>query len=214
MIRQAALCLIVVFLSAQLHAQIRSVSSLKDSSLFKAKIKGHVVQLFKWTDKSGVNYLVLTETSEFKSKAKRSSWDQDCNEEFCGDKEIYAYHFLGVDSLLWRVMDHERACTVDLVAEFRRKATTITDLDKDGVAETWIMYSLTCTSDVSPRALKLIMHEGSKKYAIRGTSQPGRNFTEPEYGGKYYPDSSFAALPAVLKAFGKNLWNKNLYDLE
>jgi len=202
-----------LLLSSLLHAQISPKSSLRDSSLFRSKIKGHVKQLLQWRDKLGLNYLVLTETPEFTSSAKTSSWDQDCTEEGCTDKELYAYHFLNTDSLLWKITDFERACSVDIFVEFRKNATRVTDLDSNGVAETWIMYSLTCTSDVSPRKLKLIMHQGSKKYSIRGTSQPAKQMLDGAFGGKYFPDASFSSLPARWKNYAKKLWAQNIYDL-
>jgi hypothetical protein len=207
--------LIATFLipTHQLFAQIESSSSLQDSSLFRLKVKGHIKQVVKWADKLGVNYLVLSETDEYISFADTSTWGQDCKEERCLDKELYAYHFLNGDSLLWKVFDFQRACSADNIVEFRKNGTRVTDLDNNGIGETWIMYSITCTSDVSPRTLKLIMHQAQKKYVIRGTSQPKKEFLDEEFGGKYNPDANFSTLSTSFKSFAKKLWDANLYDI-
>lgn len=195
------------------HTQPNSILSLTDSARFDAKITGNVKQFLRWTDRLGDNYLILTVTGELKSPAKRSQYGQDC-EAGCTDKELYAYHFFGKDSLLWRLADFEKACNYDNIVEFRNKATKITDLDNNGLAEVWIMYSTSCTSDVSPRTLKLIMYQGNKKYAIRGTSQPAKNMTDEKNGGRYHPDKEFETLPQVFKDYAKNLWMKYLYDIQ
>lgn len=201
-----------LFFFSQTHSQLVAKSSLKDSLLFKSKIKGGVKQILKWSDKLGTNYLLLSETPEISSKEKLSSFGEEC-EDGCTDKELYAYHFVNGDSLLWKLMDFQKACSFDIAVEFRNGATKITDLDSNGIAETWVMYSLTCTSDVSPRTLKLVMHQGSKKYIVRGTSQPAKRALDKENGGKYIPDVEFASLPKAFKEYARKLWLQHLYDM-
>lgn len=202
-----------VFFSFLLCAQVTAKPGLADSLLFKGRIKGDVQQLLKWKDKRGENFLVLAVTGDLKSAAKTSLYGDDC-EGGCSDRALYAYHFLGRDSLLWKVQDFEKACGFDNLVNFRPHATKVTDLDNDGVAEIWFMYSMTCASDVSPQTLKLFMCRGKEKYVVRGTSQPAKNMTDREYGGKCKPDKAFLGLPPLLKAYGMQLWKANLYDLE
>ena len=71
----------------------------------------------------------------------------------------------------WTLTDFERDCRFDLYAGFLPDGLTITDLDGDGLAESTLLYTLSCRSDVSPARLKLILHEGKAKYAIRGTTR-------------------------------------------
>ena len=194
------------------HTQANFARQLTDSARFSSKVTGNIKQFMRWTDHLGDNYLVLCVTDELKSPAKKSKFGEDCSGG-CADKELYAYHFVGKDSLLWKLSDFEKACNYDNIVEFRKGATKITDLDHNGIAEVWLMYSTTCTSDVSPRTLKLIMYQGNKKYAIRGTSQPARNEIDEKSGGKFIPDKEFESLPQSFKDFGKNLWMKFLYDL-
>lgn len=184
-----------------------------DSAFLKGRIKGKIKQTHRWTDRLGDNYLVLTETGELTTPPGIAKKKSDCKDG-CTDKEIYAYHFITKDSLLWKLNDFVNACSFDNILEYRDGATRITDLDKNGVAEIWIMYSMACTGDVSPRTLKLIMYQGNKKYAMRGTSQPSPKMEDEKYGGKYVPAKEFLTLPQSFKDYAKKLWDKYLYDIE
>jgi hypothetical protein len=206
------IALLLLFISTHGYTQTNAHPYLSDSARFKSKITGNIKQFMRWTDHLGDNYLILTVTDKIKTAVKKSRSGKDCNDG-CVDKELYAYHFIGKDSLLWKLADFEKACEFDNIVEFRKGATTITDLDNNGLAEVWIMYSTTCTSDISPRTLKLIMYEGNKKYAIRGTSQPSKNMTDEKFGGKFNPDKEFDGLPQSFKDFARNLWMKYLYDI-
>jgi len=201
---------ILVFVT-KTYAQTNVHAGSQDSASFKTKVKGTIKQFLRWTDRLGDNYLVLTETDETETPAGAIKSKVDCADG-CTDKELYAYHFAGKDSLLWKLNDFVKTCNFDNIAEFRNGATKITDLDKNGLAEIWIMYSMTCTSDVSPRTLKLIMYQGNKKYAIRGTSQPSPKMKDEKYGGKFIPDKEFQTLPQSMKDFAQKLWTQYLYD--
>ena len=194
------------------YTQANEKPGLSDSAIVK-KIKGTIKQFIRWTDNLGDNYLVLTVTDEIKSSAKISGSGLDCRGG-CTDRELYAWHFIRKDSLLWKLTDFEKACSLNNVAEFRNSATKITDLDKNGLAEIWIMYSTACITDPAPRTLKLIMYQGNKKYAIRGTSQSARNKIDEKYGGKYMPDKEFESLSQPFKDFAQKLWSQHLYDLQ
>jgi hypothetical protein len=193
------------------YTQSKTNQFVPDSSRLKSKITGNIRHFLRWTDRLGDNMLILTISDQLRSPAKKAANGEDCNGN-CTDKELYAYHFIGKDSLLWKLADFEKACNYDNLVEFRKDATRLTDLDQNGLAEIWIMYSSACSSDVSPRTLKLIMYQGNKKYAIRGTSQPARNMIDEKLGGKYKPDKEFEKLPPVFTDFAKNLWIKYLYD--
>jgi hypothetical protein len=134
-------------------------------------------------------------------------------------------------SLLWKISDAEKNCEFDLTAEFLKFSTVIADLDQDDVAETIIQYKLACRSDVSPAQMKLIMHEGESKYALRGLmwvksaendrftvtektvnleSMPGSNAGdewEKNYG-KYRSEKDFANAPPSFVKFARKQWLK------
>jgi hypothetical protein len=176
------------------------------------KYKGKLVEGLSWTDSFGKHFVVLTETGEFTGKNQKSELTE-C-EGTCKDAEVYAYHFVKAkDSsyTLWQLSDFVRTCPFDVVAEFSRGSLVVTDFNRNGVAEVWFVYKTTCTSDVSPRTMKLLMYEEKKKYAIRGASKvtPG---PEGPVGGDMQPDAAFKSAPPSFRAFAARLWNKHVAD--
>jgi hypothetical protein len=160
--------------------------------------KGKIVKGASWIDKNGENILILTQTGKIKSKVT-------CEIDECFDAEIYAYNFLLKGSnitVLWQIIDFERNCPLDLYAGFIKESLFITDLDSNGEAESTFLYKLSCRSDVSPSTLKLIMHEGSQKYAIRGTTK----LEEGLGGGEMNVGAEFSKAKATLKSFAIIKW--------
>ncbi|MFZ6014619.1 MAG: M949_RS01915 family surface polysaccharide biosynthesis protein, partial [Bacteroidota bacterium] len=87
--------------------------------------------------------------------------------------EIFARQYAmkdnaGKPKLLWELYDIEKDCIFDLTLDFMGDTPYVTDIDKDGVTETTLIYKVACRSDVSPAYMKIIMHEREKKYALRG----------------------------------------------
>jgi hypothetical protein len=167
--------------------------------------QGKIVNGARWTDSNGENILVLTQTGKFPTKGKKYMEDEDP----CYDAEVYAYNYVikgGKVSLLWKITDFERDCPFDLYAGFMKGTLSVTDLDSNGVAESSFLYKLSCRSDVSPAGLKLIMHEGATKYAIRGATKLPQDYG----GGEMNIDPAFKqANPAFMK-FAVETWNKNV----
>lgn len=116
--------------------------------------------------------------------------DADSTTYMMQDKwEIYAYLFLKKEgeshyNKLWRVYDYNECFGVDWFAGFIPKATTITDIDKDGVAEVTMPYVLVCRGGVDPATMKIIMYEGTTKYAVRGETAICLDGFDT-YGGNY-----------------------------
>lgn len=164
------------------------------------KYSGHIIKSVKWTDSLGLNYLLTTETGEYFTKGKEG-------EEF-KNAELYAYHYiLKGDSLelLWKIYDFNKDCEFDIYVKYIDKAFKVTDLDKNGIAEVWIMYENQCTSDVSPAPTKIIMYEGTKKYAVRGENKV--QVSEKEFiGGQYTLDDNFKNGTSFFRKFAVNLW--------
>lgn len=100
---------------------------------------------------------------------------------------MFAYHFLlNNDSVnkTWKVYDFINDCPVDLDAKFIKNTFQVTDLNKDGIGEIWIMYNTVCHGDVSPTDMKIIMYQGTQKYTIRGRSKVYLNCMKSE-GGEF-----------------------------
>jgi len=129
------------------------------------KIKGTTTEAWRWNDKLGENILVLSVLGPYKVKIKGT-------DEEAKTIELFATHFYKKDSVYkirWSITDHVKECPLDYEAEFIKEAVNISDVDKDGMAETIVQYKLACRGDVSPSFMKLIMHEDSVKYALRGS---------------------------------------------
>ncbi len=167
------------------------------------KYVGKIKNCVKWSDKLGVNYVLTTETGIYPSKNQEGEDFRNAN--------LYVYHYLMKDDnskLLWTIHDFSKDCSFDLYVRFINKAFNITDLDKNGIAEVWVMYENQCTSDVSPAPTKIIMYENTKKYAMRGFNMV--KVSQSKYmGGKYTLDDSFKNGLSLFKQFAVKLWNEN-----
>ena len=207
------LLLLCVLLSSLSWAQLRT-EKLTKAALPKAfKYKGTLVDGLTWTDSAGKHFVVLAETGPFVGKNQKSDWT-DCEGD-CEDAEVYAYHYVKAkDSsfLLWQLTDFVRTCPFDVVAEFSKESLSVTDFDRDGRAEVWFVYKTTCTSDVSPKNMKLFMYEEKNKYAIRGTSKVTAG-PEGPIGGELQPDAAFKSGPPIFRTFATRLWNKHVMDI-
>lgn len=98
-------------------------------------------------------------------------------------------------------------CSTDVGASFIADSVEITDIDKNGYAEVSFMYRVFCSGGVDPQALKLIMYEKNRKYAIRGETLV--TFPEqPAYGGETKIDPSFKTAPQEFQEFALTQWQK------
>ncbi|MCX7877980.1 MAG: hypothetical protein N2510_04975, partial [Ignavibacteria bacterium] len=82
----------------------------------------------------------------------------------------------------------------------------ITDVDNNGTGESTFLYRISCRGDVSPEGLKLIMHEGKNKYAIRGNML--LEFNGEKLGGEGNPDNAFKNAPEVFLEHAQEMWEK------
>ncbi len=131
---------------------------------------------------------------------------------------------------MWKISDAEQDSPLDLAVAFIKGSLAITDLDKDGMAETTVQYKLACRSDVSPAQMKLILHEDTVKYALRGTmwvkTGEESKFTVTEKNvnletwkdykgtddeweklfGRYRTEKDFLAAPPEFLIFARRQW--------
>lgn len=198
-----ATSLILLLIYTSSYGQFK-LTKLDSSSLPKSiKYVGQIVHAVKWQDSLGLNYLIATETGKIYSKIK--------DEEDLFDAYLYAYHYVvNNDStkLIWRIYDYNKGCGLDLDFYFMGKAFAITDLDKNGLSEIWVMYKNSCHGDVSPVPTKIIMYEGIKKYALRGESRVKASAID-FIGGNYSLDDNFKNGQLVFRQYAEKLWTKN-----
>jgi len=167
------------------------------------KYQGSVINGKRWLDKSGENIVILTTTKE------HSTGKKGYDDEFERAKELYGYQYVKKSdgwSQLWKINDFINNCPVDVTLEFIGGSLTITDLNSDGIGESTFLYKMACRGDVSPCDMKLIMHEGETKYAIRGTM---KLFVDGSWhGGEMKVDKSFDGAPSGFLEYAKEQWNK------
>lgn len=192
-----------------------SSSSIKVDTLSYDEIpktidfRGTVVEALKWTDSNGEHILIQTVTGHFTWK----DYDENSSDYKNQDKsELYAYLFhknnSGKDYILkWRMYDYTECFGVDWFTGFIPKATTITDLNKDGIAEITIPYVLICRGGMDPGTMKIIMYEGSTKYALRGSTMLMCENENP-YGGEFTASENLKA-NLLFKNFLIEHWNRN-----
>lgn len=158
--------------------------------------EGTIVGMAKWDDNMGSNVLLVTET-EMKGGEFRH-------------KELYGYHYITANDeykLIWKINDFVKDCPVDLTLSYIDKSISITDLDNNGIAESSFLYRMSCKGDVSPDDMKLIMHEGETKYAIRGSMKLQIGNEKP-VGGEMKPDAAFDKAPMEFLSYAKEQWKK------
>lgn len=159
------------------------------------KYSGKIVADAMWNDKNGENMVIITETPVL---------------EQSGYKELFGYHYInnnGETKLLWNIHDYIEECPVDITLKYIDNSLTITDLNNNGIAESSFLYRMSCKGDVSPDDMKLLMHEGETKYAIRGQMKLTIK-GEGTYGGEMKIDPSFDKAPKEFLDYAKDRWNK------
>ncbi|MFD1874881.1 M949_RS01915 family surface polysaccharide biosynthesis protein [Hymenobacter bucti] len=190
-----------LLLSFSAQAQLR-VSPLAPAAVPAAlRRSGRVVQALRYTDHTGTYTVLATEIGPRPDPAAQNSDGQRA--------DLYAYQYPATGpSPSWQVHDFVDDCPLDLEAGFLPKALSVTDLDQDGTAEVWLVYRTTCRGDVSPSTQKVIMYEGPRKYAVRGTSRIALGGGQHD-GGTYNLDAAWAAAPTTFRQHAAQLWQQH-----
>ncbi len=180
------------------------LTKLNKSSIPKSiRYTGDVKQAVRWTDSTGDNIVILTLTDNTQSK---NAPDGGYN-----NGALCAYHYsLSGNSVkqTWKVYDYIKECPVDMFLYFVDKTFAVTDLNKDGKAEVWIMYKVSCQGDVSPIPMKIIMYQDNRKFAVRGTTRTKVSGTD-YMGGEFTFDEAFKNAPVEFRQYAVKLWKQN-----
>jgi len=175
-----------------------SFSALAPSTVPTAvQTKGTVDHAIEWSDKNGRN--IVTFTSFEKKTAGHLS-----------DRTLHINHdVVSGDGArrLRTVKDGIKTCEFDVHAKMVKQALGVTDLDGDGLGEVTFAYLTTCTSDVSPMTLKLLLLEDGAKYIIRGTNVIDMGAGNLE-GGDKVVDPSVTQGPAPFSTHLDTMWGR------
>ena len=197
---QLLLCLI---LTQACLAQFKLTKLNKSNVPKTIHYVGNIVEAVRWTDATGDNIVLLTRADINQSK--------NAPDEAYVESALYGYHFIiSKDSArqTWRVYDYVKECPVDMILYFVEKTFAVTDLNKDGKAEIWIMYKVSCQGDVSPVPMKIIMYQDNKKFAARGTTKTQVSATD-YMGGEFTFDEAFKTGPIQFRQYAEKLWRQH-----
>ncbi|MGI4870368.1 MAG: M949_RS01915 family surface polysaccharide biosynthesis protein [Janthinobacterium lividum] len=194
----------LLLLAPAAHAQLQ-VSSLTAVAVpARLPHTGSVVQALRYTDRTGTYTVLATQVAPRIPPGKTADDGPSA--------DLYAYQYPAASTApSWQLHDYVAGCPLDLQARFCAKGLSVTDLNQDGTAEVWLVYRTVCRGDVSPSTQKIIMYEGSRKYAVRGTS---RLATGPgQYsGGTYTLDAIWQAAPAAFRQHAAQIWQQHLIE--
>lgn len=193
------------------------------------KIKGTIQEAWKWNDNLGDNIFITSITAPYDVK------DEDGNE--ARSAEVHAVHYAKKESdpefiQVWDMDDGVKECPLDMTCGFIPGSTTITDLDRNAIAEIKMQYSVACRGDVSPAYLQLLLYENGVKYVLKGSMWikygPDIKYevTEKDVNlekmppakedpndpirvfGRYESEKDFAAAPPEFLTFARQEWLK------
>jgi len=163
---------------------------------------------FRWTDSTGDNVIVST------GKSLRPS-ENPGYLDFSYSKEFvpYVYRFLLKNDsadLVWRTPGSGLSCQVTGKGDNVKSSFIVTDLDKNSVAEIWIIFKAVCADAQGPSPMKIIMYQFNRRYLQNGTRLYKNG--EKSTGGTYQFDDAFKQAPSVFKDYADQLWKKNVSD--
>lgn len=194
-----AACLAAVASTAS-AAEPGSIQGKSDSSGQlppRVKASGEVFRTMSWTDDKGDNIAVFSTKSTTKTRGEHTILG----------KTIFVDLYTGKGGAFRKVRTVKEVadrCEFDLMNEFLDTSVAVTDLDKNGVGELTFAYRTACRSDLSPAAFKVLMLEGGKKWALRGTTRvnPGPG----PVGGEFVED--FKKAPAPFLEYATKVWGR------
>lgn len=200
------------------------VKSLNKSEVAQNLYRWNLLAARQWEDADGLHILTVS-----RSDRKLERQDEYMNEFYFVEMQMRQYAKTGDGYRLeWQAHDHVRDCLFDMWMGLVGDAIFVTDMDSNGHAETTLIYSLSCRSDISPAEMKLLMYEKGEKMALRGSmfleiagALLNRNTFNPDLSalrpkpqkddyeklfGRYEHARDFKNKPESFLKFAKNKW--------
>ena len=197
---------LLILLSLSIAVNAQQITHLKRPAIPPSiKYKGEFTDAIKYTDNAGTHIIITT--------GEIVATPADDNESVY-TALLHAFSYLqngGSFTPEWQLNDSAGPCGPDADAKLRPGSLTVTDLDHNGISEVWFVYRTSCHDAQEANPMKVIMHEGAKKYALRGTTRLKlKRYTTSQYtGGDYTPDENFKAAPQSFRDYANQLWLKN-----
>ena len=175
--------------------------SMVNASAQYPDLQGKIVKEIKYSDKTGDNVIVLTQTNKSTKKC------EDFGE--CSSQDLYAYRYLieqGSPKKIWQIHDFVHDCGLDMSVDFYANLVQLTDLNKNQIKEVWIPYTVACAGDISAYS-KIIMYENMQKHASRGDPAICYGENNERIDGEYKMDKALQQ-NSSLRKFTRSLWKK------
>lgn len=147
-------------------------------------IPGTPVLARHFTDREGEHLLVLTRKAGPSPRAPSSGRIEHI-------ALLAALHTRGADGTWkqsWTIRDANDCPGLDGDADFFAREVRFSDIDRDGRIEVTVPYRMFCGGGIEPATIKLILRQGSLKFAIRGEAQV--RVPSGAFGGEYKYDKA------------------------
>jgi hypothetical protein len=200
-------------------------STIPESISFKGKL----IEAKKWTDKNGDNYLIISRFGPSRTP------DPDSLHSGFTNVDLNACQYLIKNNsavTLWKTSESVKNCMTDMWIELFPNSTSITDLNKNGITETTIVYRYSCRGDISPSNMKVVMHEGTQTFCLNGimymeyeigklnktsfefnsqkvSSEESKKYTKHPFAlnfGRYSDETDFKDSSREFLLFARNKW--------
>lgn len=189
---------------------------------------GEFVQAKQWRDDKGTNVYVA-----YRREGEQTKYEVNNLELFAKQVSIS-----GEKKVVWDIYDFVRDCgNLDHSLGLEEDATSVTDLDADGVAETTLVYTKFCGGGLSAADLKVLMMEGDEKYGLRGKrfvplpsadsvdldtfafnlsevkgaeTEEGTTTHQSKKDGRYKNEEDFATAPPAFLEYARKKWKEHV----
>lgn len=169
---------------------------------------------FRWTDTLGDNVLVITKKIIKRDDEDRVIYhgrrsvinypkDSRNKDGSVASRQIIpsnAHHFIVIkDSAIktWTIVTISKLCEGE-DDNHTKNWTIITDLDKNAIAEIWVISKAECINDPNGGTMEIVMHQDAYMYIMNGTL----NTASPEVN----PDNNFRNGPEIFRKYALVLW--------
>jgi hypothetical protein len=173
----------------------------------------------RWTDSIGDHVVLTTQ------KIKRPSddvffWREERGlpektiSDFFEESPLPATYSFTIKNdsaeLNWTVVGTIKACTQGSEGDKLKGSFVVTDLNKDRIAEVWIIYKGICVDDEIHANMRITLCQANKRYTMSGTRSI--KIEGETLKGSYQFDPAFKNAPAVFVTYAEKLWKRNELD--